>query len=237
VLSARRGQHRLWQAIAPPPTDSMPPRPTCPLCHKRRPERFCPAAGEKICAVCCGTERERTLDCPADCTYLLSAHRYEREHRPPPAPGDLPFPDAEIPRHTIYEQQQLASGLAQTLLKFADEQRALADPDALAALMALGETYRTLVSGIYYEKPPEVPIQAALYVALAAFIQEYKKQAAATAFSGPKDSAVFAVLAYLARICRTSTNGRPRSRLFLQLLRAGSPAQEQPAEASRIILP
>ena len=216
----------------------MAERPSCPLCHKRRPERLCPAVGEKICAVCCGTERERTLDCPADCAYLIKAHRYEQEHRQPPAAADIPFGDTEISRSTIYEQEPLVAGLVQALLKFAAEQRFLTDQDALAAVTALGETYRTLVSGIYYEKPPDGPLPAALYAALAEFIQEYKKQAASSGFAGPKDSAIFAVLVYLARLCRASTNGRPRSRLFLQLLRAGSPqAQEQPAEASRIITP
>jgi hypothetical protein len=138
----------------------------------------------------------------------------------------------------IYEQEPLVSGLAQTLVKFSAEERALTDPDALAALAALAETYRTLVSGIYYEKPPDAPLQAALYAALAAFIQQYKQQGASANFATLKDSAVFPVLVYLARICRNSTNGRPRSRVFLQLLRAGTPqAQEQPAETSRIISP
>jgi hypothetical protein len=216
----------------------MAERPSCPLCRKRRPERYCPAVGEKICAICCGTERERTLDCPADCPYLIQAHRYEQEHRPPLAAADIPFADTELSRQTIYEQEPLISELAQALLKFADERRPLSDLEALAALTALGETYRTLVSGIYYEKPPDAPLPASLYAALAAFIEEYKKQASGAGLSIPKDSAIFAALVYLARICRSTTNGRPRSRLFLQLLRAQSPqTQEEPGEASRIILP
>jgi hypothetical protein len=216
----------------------MAQRASCPICNKRRPERFCPAQGEKICAVCCGTERERTLDCPADCVYLIKAHRYEQEHRQPLTADDMPFSGVDVSRNLIHEQEPLVSGLAHTLVKFSDEQRALTDPDALASVTALAETYRTLVSGIYYEKPPDSPLQAALYAALAAFIQQYKQQSASTNFATLKDSAVFPVLVYLARICRNSTNGRPRSRLFLQLLRAGNPqAQEQPAETSRIITP
>ena len=217
----------------------MAQRPACPLCAKRRLERFCPAQGEKICAVCCGTERERTLDCPADCTHLIAAHRYEQEHRKSLAPGEMPFPDVEVSRDLIYEQQPLVNGFAHTLVKFSDQQRALTDPEALAAISALAETYRTLVSGIYYEKPPEAPLPNALYAALGSFIQEYKQQQSASAgFAGLKDSAIFHVLVYLARICRSSTNGRPRSRLFLELLRAGNPqAQERPAETSRIITP
>jgi hypothetical protein len=216
----------------------MAQRALCPVCNKRRPERFCPAQGDKICAVCCGTERERTLDCPADCAYLIKAHRYEQEHRQPLTADDMPFPGTDVSRNLIYEQEALVSGLAQTLVKFSAEERALTDPDALAALAALAETYRTLVSGIYYEKPPDAPLQAALYAALAAFIQQYKQQGASANFATLKDSAVFPVLVYLARICRNSTNGRPRSRVFLQLLRAGTPqGQEQPAETSRIISP
>jgi hypothetical protein len=214
-------------------------RPSCPLCAKRRPERFCPAQGEKICAVCCGTERERTLDCPADCAYLIAAHRYEQEHRQPLGPGEMPFSGVEVSRDLIYQHQPLVNGFAHALVKFSDEQRALTDPEALAAVAALAETYRTLVSGIYYEKPPEAPLPAALYAALASFLQEYKQQQSAGAgFAALKDSEIFSVLVYLARVCRTSSNGRPRSRLFLELLRAGNPqAQDRPAETSRIITP
>ena len=60
--------------------NTMAERSTCPICGKRRPERFCPAKCEKICAICCGTEREVALDCPSDCSFLIAAHRYEIEH-------------------------------------------------------------------------------------------------------------------------------------------------------------
>jgi hypothetical protein len=169
---------------------------------------------------------------------LIQAHRYEREHRQPLAAVDIPFTDTEIERGTIYEQQALISGLAHALVKFSDEHHALTDLEALAALTALGETYRTLASGIYYEKPPEAPLPALLYAALAALIQQYKTQTAEKTIATPKDSAIFAVLVYAARLCRTATNGRPRARIFLQLLHAGSPqGQESPGEAPRIIMP
>jgi hypothetical protein len=217
----------------------MTERASCPRCQKRRPERFCPAAGEKICAVCCGTERERTLDCPADCAHLIKAHRYEQEHRQPPSAADVPFPDTEIARNTIHENESLITGLAQALLKFSSEQPSLTDSDVLEGVTALGETYRTLISGIYYEKRPDALLPALLYAALAAFLEEYKKQTSAAGRAVPKDAAIFAVLVYVARVCRSSTNERPRSRLFLHLLRAGTaqPQQEAAAEASRIILP
>lgn len=217
----------------------MAEHPICPICKKRRPQRFCPALGEKICAVCCGTEREVTLDCPADCPFLVAAHRYEEEHRKPPPESDLPFGDVEFSSDLIYDHQPLLSGLGYAIAKFAAEHRELADPDVLDALTALAETYRTLLSGIYYEKAPAGPLPAALYTALGGFLQDYKKQEAERAgFTTLKDTDVFHVLVFLARLGRSRTNGRPRSRIFLEFVRAQFPQSEelQPAP-SRIILP
>ena len=52
----------------------------------RRPKRFCPGVRGDICTICCGTEREITVDCPLDCVYLREAHQHvgkpilERSH-------------------------------------------------------------------------------------------------------------------------------------------------------------
>ena len=67
----------------------------CPICEKRKPGRFCPTKVEKICSVCCGTEREVSIDCPSNCAYLVSAHRYEDQH-PCSLPADTPLLDARL---------------------------------------------------------------------------------------------------------------------------------------------
>ena len=216
----------------------MAQRPICSICGKRRAERFCPAKGERICSVCCATEREVRLDCPVDCPYLIAAHRYEQEHRQPLAPSEVPFPSVELSSDLLYKNEVFLSGLGYALLKFSAEQRDSADGDIFTALEALAETYRTLVSGIYYEKPPTAPLASALYAALAAFIQDYKKQESSQkGFTALKDSDIFHSLVYLARVCRLSTNGRPRARIFLELLRAQYPQQELQPQTSRIIAP
>jgi hypothetical protein len=217
----------------------MAERPSCAICGKRRPERFCPAKGEKICAVCCGTEREVTLDCPPDCSYLVAAHRYEQAHRKPLAESEIPFSDVQFSSNLIYDRQPLLSGLAYSILKFAASRRDTTDADALTAIQALAETYRTLISGIYYERPPERQPANVLYAALAAFIHEYKKKENERAgFSTVKDTEVFYLLVFLARTARNGTNGRPRARLFLDFLRQQFPQSEEPqAEHSRIIAP
>jgi hypothetical protein len=217
----------------------MTERSLCPICGKRRPDRFCPAKGEKICAPCCGKEREVTLDCPPDCAYLISAHRYEQEHRKPLAENEIPFPGVEFSPSLIYEREPFVSGLAFTISQFAADRPDLTDQDALAAIQALGETYRTLSSGIYYEKPPTMQPAAALYAALANYIQDYKKkESERMGFSVVKDSEIFYLLIFLARLARNWTNGRPRARLYVQFLRGQfPPAHAAQPEASRIIAP
>src|SRR6266699_4156288 len=76
-----------------------------PICEKRKAARFCPAKGEKICAVCCGTQREVTIDCPSDCSYLVAAHRYEDGHQRS-LPAATPLLDEKIPPATVYPHQQ-----------------------------------------------------------------------------------------------------------------------------------
>ena len=216
----------------------MAERHACVICAKRRPERFCPAKGEKICAPCCGREREVTLDCPPDCAYFVAAHRYEHEHRKLPAESDIPFPGVEFSSSLIYEREPFLSGLAFSVSQFAANQPGLTDEHALTAIKALAETYRTLVSGIYYERPPSMQPAAALYSALASFIQEYKKkESERLGFSALKDSEIFYALVFLARLIRNWTNGRPRARIYLQFLRRQFPQQNLQPETSRIIAP
>jgi hypothetical protein len=216
----------------------MPERYACPICAKRRPERFCPAKGEKICAPCCGREREVTLDCPPDCSYLIAAHRWEQEHRKPLSESETPFPGVEFSSRLIYDRESFISGLAFTISQFAANRPELTDEQTLTAIQTLGETYRTLISGIYYENPPAVQPAAGLYAALASFIQDYKKKESERAgFSVVKDSEIFYALVFLARLIRNWTNGRPRARIYLQFLRGQFAAQDLQPEPSRIIAP
>src|SRR5258707_5736130 len=130
---------------------------SCPICEKRKAARFCPAKGEKICAVCCGTEREVSIDCPSDCSYLVAAHRYENEHRRS-LPADTPLLDEKIPQDIDYAHQQLMAALAFSIAKFCAAQPAAVVADVLAAILSLAQTYKTLTSGIFYERPPDAPL-------------------------------------------------------------------------------
>jgi hypothetical protein len=211
----------------------------CPICNKRRAERYCPAKDEKICAIDCGTEREVSIDCPGDCSYLAAAHRWEQDHPKSLAESEVPFPDVSFPSDLIHTRQNVLSGLGYSVVNYAADQRSLNDSDVFAALQALAETRRTLLSGIYYEKPPAIPVAAGLYAALAKFIEDEKKHAAEhPEFPALKDTEIFHLLVFFLRFGRMRSNGRPRTRAFLEFLRAQFPSEVGVAkEEPRIILP
>ncbi|PYT79055.1 MAG: hypothetical protein DMG40_17990 [Acidobacteria bacterium] len=144
-----------------------------------------------------------------------------------------------IPKDIIHTHQQLLAQLAFSIAKFCAAQPRAVDTEVLAALEALAQTYKTLSSGLIYERPPQAPLPRELYSALIAFLEEIKKQQAergpSTSF---KDTEVFYLLVFLYRIGLLRTNGRPRSRLFIEFLRGQFPqAPELQREPSRIIVP
>jgi hypothetical protein len=211
----------------------------CPICNKRRAERYCPAKDEKICAVDCGTEREVTIDCPSDCAHLIAAHRWEQSHPKPLAENEVSFPDVSFSSEIVRTRENILSELGYTVAVYAKEQRSLTDSDVFAAIKALAETRRTLISGIYYEKLPEIPVAAGLYAALAKYLEEEKNRAGEhPEFPALKETEIFHLLVFFVRFARLRSNGRPRTRAFLNFLRSQFPAEANVAkEEPHIILP
>ena len=211
---------------------------SCPICEKRKEGRYCPAKAEKICAVCCGTEREVTISCPVDCGYLAAAHRYEDQQKRS-IPTDTPFLAERIPEGTLHVHQPLMAALAFTAAKACMSQPTATDPDVLAALTALAESYKTLIAGIYYEKIPDIPVRREIYNALKALLDDLKqKQAAAGTLETLKNQDIFFVVVFLFRMGLLRSNGRPRSRRYIEFLRGQFPqAEELKREEPRIILP
>lgn len=212
---------------------------SCPICERRKPARYCPARGETICTICCGTEREVTLDCPHDCIYLLRAREQEEEHRSPVPPAEMPFVGVELPTGILDLNRPLLAGMATTILAFAAEAPRTSDPDVAASLGAVAETYRTLTSGLYYEKPPEGGPSRELYGRLREAVEQLKKdQLSRAALPVVKERDVLYITVFLARVLRVRSNGRPRCRAFLDFLRAQFPvAAPAESEAPRIIFP
>src|SRR5574340_1783756 len=83
------------------------------ICHTRRPKRFCPGVRGDICTICCGTEREVTVDCPLDCVYLQDAHKHERP--PQVNPEEVPNHDVRITDSFLYENEPLLVAVGQAV--------------------------------------------------------------------------------------------------------------------------
>ncbi len=217
----------------------MPQRTLCPICERRRADRYCMAKGEKICAVDCGTGREVSIDCPSDCSYLAAAHRWEHEHPIPLPENEIPFPDVSFPEELIRVHSAALSGIGYTVVLYSREQRSLTDAEALSAVHALAETFRTLGSGIYYEKPPDNHVAAGLYAALAKFVEEEKQRATEHPGSPPlRDSEIFHLFVFFERFGRLRSNGRLRTRSYIEFLRSQFPAETGMAkDEPRIVMP
>src|SRR6266496_1673066 len=127
----------------------------CAICETRRPRRFCPGVRGDICAICCGTEREVTVDCPLDCEYLMEARK--RDRAPSHAVGEFPNRDIQVTEKFLRDNEALLNFLAGALLNAALETPGVVDFDVREALECIIRTHRTLQSGIYYESRPTNP--------------------------------------------------------------------------------
>ncbi len=209
---------------------------SCPICQKRKAKRFCPAKGENICSVCCGTEREVTIDCPSDCPYLIVSRQYDQERREIDW-GKMPFRETRIPSSFVAAHEKLLLALSYAICLWARENPQGVDADVEAALQLLAETYRTLSSGIYYEKPPDYILQRRLYDGLKSAVEDYKKsEAEQVGISNLREAEIRDALIFLAQLGATRSNRRPRSRAYLDFLRTQFKGEELSRPASSIVL-
>ncbi len=209
----------------------------CPICQKRKAKRFCPAKGENICSVCCGTEREVTIDCPSDCFYLISSRQYDLERREIDW-AKVPFHETKIPSSFVVAHEELLLALAYAICLYARENPQLVDTDVGASLQSLVQAYRTLSSGIYYEKPPDYFLQRGLYEALKAALEDYKKaEVQQVGLSSTRDGEIRDALIFLTQLGATRSNGRPKGRAYLDFLRTQFKSEEFSKPTSSIIVP
>lgn len=215
----------------------------CAICHFRKDQRFCPALHDRICAVCCGTEREVSLDCPSDCIYLQQARKHEKPRTLEDIERRALFPQVEIREQLLYEREPLLVGLSVAVNKSARADATLRDRDAISALTDLATIYERLAgSGLHYEPANANPVQQALISELRRMIAEYRElETKHLGYSSLRDSEILQLLVFMLRTAYARTSGRPRSRAFLYFLAEKFPegkAIVEPQQAgSRIVMP
>src|SRR5260370_38322231 len=87
---------------------------TCKICEIRRARRYCPAVHGEICSLCCGREREMTLDCPLDCEFLREARKHERPIEV--HPDEFPNQDLRLNETFLRDQGKLLLPLGRAVL-------------------------------------------------------------------------------------------------------------------------
>src|SRR5918995_703896 len=212
----------------------------CPVCHQRKAKRACPALGQQICAVCCGTKRLVEIACPSDCGYLSAA----RAH-----------PPAIVQRQHEMDQamlmpvlQGLSERQARLFLMLAavtsrhqsDVLQKLVDEDIGEAAGALASTLETSAKGIVYEHQPASLVAARLMGELKGVVDEVVKNAGSAL---ERDAAI--ALRRIEHAAKMMVTVRPNVNEFQQLLaRVLTPlpgtehqAEEPSTPASSLIIP
>lgn len=189
-----------------------------------------------ICTICCGTEREVTVDCPLECEYLQEARKHER-------PGDVnpdnfPHKDIRITEEFLENHEKLVEAASRGLMAAAFGTPGAVDGDVRETLDALIRTFLTLQSGVYYETRPVNALANQIFGSWQAAMEEYRKsETERLGMSKTRDADVLGTLVFLQRLELDRANGRPRGRAFLDFLRSffGDEAGSIPSTSSLIV--
>lgn len=214
---------------------------TCPLCRQRKARRDCPALGQTICPVCCGTKRLVEIACPATCPHLAAAREHPaavvRRQQEQDVARILPSIERLTERqyqlffvfHTAIAQHK-PDGLVRLL-----------DDDVAEAARTMAATLETASRGVIYEHAAQTLPAQRLAGALASVLADLRSHGAKV-YDG-EAAVVLRAIAQGARDVR-DTGGGPTAYLelnarLLQANRGGAQASAA-AEApppSPIILP
>ena len=209
----------------------------CAICDTRRPRRFCPGVRGEICSLCCGNEREVTVDCPLDCEFLLEARKHEKH--PELDAAVIPNRDIHVSEKLLRDNEELLAFLSATFLRTAMETPGVIDFDIREAIESLIRTYRTLQSGVYYESLPGNPLAARIHAVVQEALAEYRKaEQEQLGMTRTRDADVLGLLVFLQHFELNQNNGRRRGRSFLDALRrfySPDPPPEAPPVSSLIL--
>lgn len=135
----------------------------CPVCGVRKARRSCPALGQQICAICCGTKRLVEINCPSDCVYLLISQQH-----PPAVALRRQQIDVGLLVHGMRDLNQQQSRVFFAVISFVagyepPEFQPLLDEDVGASAAAMAATLETAERGVIYEhRPSSLPAERLL---------------------------------------------------------------------------
>jgi hypothetical protein len=206
---------------------------TCPLCGQRKSRRACPALGQQICAVCCGTKRLVEINCPADCPYLSAAEKHPAAVVKRRQERDIGLLMSALGRLS-QGQLQLFFVVQAFITRFAPQGTLarVVDADVAEAAGALAATLETAERGVVYEHQCSSVVAEELRRALRVFLSEAAGRGGGSRF----DREVAVVLRGIERGASHQVDGlgegdSPYLSLVRRVLqeRPGSAAESSPA--------
>jgi hypothetical protein len=213
----------------------MPETILCKICGRRRARRACPAVDGEICPICCGENREVTLSCPLDCPYLREAHAREK----PIAIDERQMgnPDIVVLEEFIHKHHEMLMFFVFSLYQAAIRTPGAVDSDVLAALDAAIQTHRTLESGLVYEHTAENAVAASIQRMFSASLADYQKvREEREALAPLRNSEILSALVFIQRVGLKNLNGKPRGRMYIDLLRQTAPPDMRVEERAPSII-
>jgi hypothetical protein len=216
---------------------------SCSICNVRKEKRFCPALHGRICAQCCGEQRELTLDCPSECPYLQQARQHEKPRTIGETPPAETFPAIALREAFLSEHETLIAGILQTLGRVTRADRSLHDRDLIGGLANVAQSYQTLIaSGLVYQEALPNPVQQAVIGVLQQLFQEFREvEQKHRGYTTLKDGEVLQALVFTLRLIHMHSSGRLLARGFIDFLHERFPEQQPTlngeGEPSRIIMP
>jgi len=104
----------------------------------------------------------------------------------------------------------------------------LRDQDAIVALTAMAKSRQTLVdSGLHYQAPAASAARQAMVAEIEKLLSERRQaEQQQHGYSSLRDSDVLKALVFVLRLAHVRTSGRPKSRAFLDFLRAQFPEKQ-----------
>jgi hypothetical protein len=197
----------------------------CKICETRKPRRYCPGVGGDICSICCGNEREVTVNCPLNCEYLMEARLHEK--LPAVNPEQVPNQDIRVSEEFLREHEPLLIFLGAKLLEASLDTATAVDSDVREALESLIRTYRTLQTGLYYESLPPNLVAAAIHQKMQEGVEFLRKELREKGSTAIRDAEILGVLVFLERLGLYHNNLRPKGRVFIDYLRGHFPQKEE----------
>ncbi len=150
---------------------------------------------------------------------------------------DIANPDVPVSEEFIRSHEELLLFSVYALVQAALRTVGAVDTDLIAALKALIQTHRTAESGLIYETRSENSLAAAIQRSFTASLRDYQKvRAERESLTSLRNAEILGVLVFLLRVGQQNQNGRPRGRMFVDLLQNMTPDTGVEERAPSIIL-